>query len=320
MRHIITFTKQYLYEKITGGKTKSDRATREFLKGKCIAGSEKVKTTEEINQIIYDLIVSGKPFLAGRLGGGELSTMKIFDFEIKSRYEKIMNQMGTCAGMFPCTDAIGKRFMELMKSSLSEADVMGVWAQPFEKYYLNKYGEKALKTAYILDLEPWACPNKPWSAALEGKKVLIIHPFEETIKKQYQKREQIFEGTSILPQFQLETLKAVQTAAGATDARFSDWFQALDWMYEEAMKKDFDITIIGCGAYGFPLAAKLKQAGKQAIHLGGTTQIMFGIKGKRWIEGETFAYVQRFFNSAWVRPDSSEKPEGAKKVEGACYW
>ena len=320
MKHIITFTGQYIYEKMTSKKMKSDKATREFLREKRIAGSEKVKTAEEINEVIYDLILSGEPFFTGRLGGGELSTMKIFDFEIKSRYEKIMKQMETCAGVFPRTNETGKKFTELMLNSIPEADVMGVWAQPFETYYLNKYAKKDLKTAYILDLEPWACPAKPWTAALEGKKVLIVHPFEETIRKQYQKREQIFEGTNILPKFQLETLKAVQTAAGAKDTRFTDWFQALDWMYEETMKKDFDIAIIGCGAYGFPLAAKLKKAGKQAIHLGGTTQIMFGIKGRRWIEGETFAYVQRFFNSAWVRPDSSEKPDGAKKVEDACYW
>ena len=320
MKNILTFTRQYIYEELTRGQHKDDVATREFLRGKRIAGNEKVKTTEQINQIIYDLIVAGEPFLAGRLGGTELSTVKIYDFQIESRYEKIMAQMGTWSGMFPLTDEMGKRFTELMLQSITDADVMGVWAQPFEKYYLNRYGKKNLKTSYILDLEPWACPENPWSAALAEKKVLIVHPFEETIKHQYQKREKIFVGTNILPQFQLETLKAVQTVAGATDTRFSDWFQALDWMYEEAMKKDFDIAIIGCGAYGFPLAAKLKKAGKQAIHLGGTTQNLFGIKGNRWVEEEKFAYVRKFFNEDWVRPDASERPQGAQKVEGACYW
>ena len=57
------------------------------------------------------------------------------------------------------------------------------------------------------------------------------------------------------------------------------------------MKIDFDVAIIGCGAYGFPLAAKLKQAGKQAIHLAGATQLLFGIKGKRW---EEYQFQKRF--------------------------
>ena len=54
----------------------------------------------------------------------------------------------------------------------------------------------------------------------------------------------------------------------------------------------FDIAIIGCGAYGLPLAAKLKKEGRQAIHLAGVTQLMFGIKGKRWEENEAFTYVK----------------------------
>lgn len=41
-------------------------------------------------------------------------------------------------------------------------------------------------------------------------KVLVIHPFEDTIKSQYQKREKLFPGTDILPEFELKTLKAVR--------------------------------------------------------------------------------------------------------------
>ena len=62
-----------------------------------------------------------------------------------------------------------------------------------------------------------------------------------------------------MPEFELKTLKAVQTIAGEKDERFSTWFEALEYMFEETMKIDFDIAIIGCGAYGMPLAAKLKK-------------------------------------------------------------
>ena len=33
--------------------------------------------------------------------------------------------------------------------------------------------------------------------------------------------------------------------------------------------------------YGFPLAAEIKRMGRIAIHLGGVTQIMFGVIGSR---------------------------------------
>ena len=82
---------------------------------------------------------------------------------------------------------------------------------------------------------------------------------------------------------------------------------------------DFDIAIIGCGAYGMPLAAMLKKAGKQAIHLGGATQLLFGIKGRRWEENYP-SKIATFFNEYWVYPAESEKPKNASTVEMGCYW
>ena len=80
---------------------------------------------------------------------------------------------------------------------------------------------------------------------------------------------------------------------------------------------DFDIAIVGCGAYGLPLAAKIKEIGKQAIHLAGATQILFGIRGARW---DVRPEMQKYFNEYWIRPSDSERPKDAQSVEGACYW
>lgn len=46
---------------------------------------------------------------------------------------------------------------------------------------------------------------------------------------------------------------------------------------------DFDIASIGCGAYGLPLAGFImEELHKKAIYMGGGTQWLFGIKGRRW--------------------------------------
>ena len=121
----------------------------------------------------------------------------------------------------------------------------------------------------------------------------------------------------ILPEFELRTVTAVQTVAGQIDPRFKSWFDALDYMYDEAMKCDFDIALIGCGAYGFPLAAKLKKSGKMAIHMGGMLQVLFGIKGKRWDEDPI---VSKYYNDSWVRPGEDEKPKSSNVVVDGCYW
>lgn len=319
MRKKCIFLKYYIRSKLQEKNASPDRIRR-YLKNKSVVANEKVQTAEEINNCIKDMILSGNPFLAGRFGATELFCVRTFDFEVESKYDKALSQMENWSGFFPSKKELGDKFKNLMLDLIPEANVMGIWMLPFEEYYLNSYGNKQLKTTYLLDLEPWSSPEKPWSAALKGKKVLVIHPFKETIERQYKRREEIFPGTDILPKFELITLKAVQTVAGEEDNRFSTWFDALEWMYQEAMKIDFDIAIIGCGAYGFPLAAKLKQAGKQAIHLAGATQLLFGIKGKRWEENTAFAYVQKFFNDAWVYPSDEDKPNAADKVEGGCYW
>lgn len=320
MRHIIRFFSYYLHHKLVIGKNADAANIRDYLKNKKYVMGRRVQPANELNEMIAQKIVDGQSFLAGRFGATELSAIKTFDFAIKSKYNTVMQQMTQWSGFFPQDERLLTEFKDLMLSLIHEADVMGIWLLPFEDYYLNQYASKQLQTTYLLDLEPWSSPKNPWSAALKGKKVLVIHPFAETIQSQYTRREELFPGTEILPEFELITLKAVQTVAGEKDDRFNTWFDALDWMYEEAMKIDFDVAIIGCGAYGFPLAAKLKKSGKQAIHLAGATQLLFGIKGKRWEERKAFSYVQRFFNDAWVYPSEQDKPQNADKVEGGCYW
>ena len=127
----------------------------------------------------------------------------------------------------------------------------------------------------------------------------------------------MFADKRVLPKFKsLETIKAVQTIAG-NNSVFKDWFEALDFMKKEIDKKDFDIAIIGCGAYGFPLAAHVKRRGKKAIHMGGPTQMFFGIKGKRWEDNEKFKTI---INDYFVNPTDQDIPKDFNKVEGGCYW
>jgi len=178
-------------------------------------------------------------------------------------------------------------------------------------------------------LEPWnldSFSTKPWTSALKGKRVLVIHPFAETIDKQYHNyRTKIFEKKfkcdDILPEFDLITLKAIQTINFNSESqKYKDWFEALNFMVKQCEKIDFDVAIIGCGAYGLPLATAIKQMGKGAIHLGGATQLLFGIMGKRWeVEGykEIFDQIK---NEYWTRPLPEEKPQNADQIENGCYW
>lgn len=270
----------------------------------------------ETNSALKDLIYSGKPFMAARFGANEISVTAAYDFHVSSKIDKVANDLCKESGFFPHSEKELERFSELMKECSSYVDHLAIWYQPFEAYYIRTKMHKEITLSYLRHFEPWYSDD-PWTKALYGKKVLVIHPFSDTIRSQYARRTKLFVNKDILPEFELYTVKAVQTIAWQEDPRFQSWFEALEYMYKEAMKTEFDIALIGCGAYGFPLAAKLKAAGKQAIHLGGVLQILFGIKGKRWDQD---AKVSSLYNEYWVYPSESETPQKASIVENGCYW
>lgn len=258
--------------------------------------------------------------MIGRYGASEsyvTSEAIAIEMGIKKRIKKeSLFGLYRNAGVFPYGKEMAYRFGMLMKEISVEADILAVHKAPMSNYLVDNICRKDIILTSLPNIEPYYF-DKPWTSSLKGKRVLVIHPFEKTIWSQYQRREKLFANPDILPEFELRTLKAVQTIAGEKDDRFQDWVEALYFMRDKALSIDFDVAILGCGAYGFPLAALLKRAGKQAIHLGGATQILFGIKGGRW---DTHPVISKLYNEYWVRPDTSEVPRKAKDIENACYW
>ncbi|GGG42524.1 hypothetical protein GCM10011414_10120 [Croceivirga lutea] len=273
-------------------------------------------------------ILSNEPVLIARLGATEFKCIsgyinqkrgvrKYADFILnKTDTLKIDNsvieQAKLWSGIFPGNTNTINKFVEKSIEDLKEVDILGIWLK--ENYLLRQNIEKKYQIP-LKDIEPYYHQN-PWSKALENKKVLIIHPFTETIKNQYLKRSLLFKNQDVLPNFDLKVIKSVQSIAGQA-VGFKDWFSALDHMKNQMDNTDYDIAIIGCGAYGMSLGAHAKRKGKQAIHLGGATQIMFGIKGSRWDNHPT---ISKFYNNEWVRPSESEAPRNKEVVEEACYW
>lgn len=149
--------------------------------------------------------------------------------------------------------------------------------------------------------------------------MLVVSPFEETIRKQYEKRKLLFKNPDVLPDFELVTLKAVQGIGDSKkDLPYKDWFEALEDMKSKISKIDFDIALIGAGAYGMFLGAHCKELGKKAVHMGGATQLLFGIKGRRW---DTF-FEKTLYNENWTRVSQKETPAGLEKFEEGtfAYW
>lgn len=68
---------------------------------------------------------------------------------------------------------------------------------------------------------------------------------------------------------------------------------------------DYDVAIVGAGAYSLPLAAHARDAGHAAIQMSGATQLLFGIKGKRWDDHLSFPSSTILPGSVPTRPRAS---------------
>lgn len=274
------------------------------------------------HDLIKQILQNRTPLMITRFGSNELSAIAHYvrnrTKENKKPYPKsIIHHLNNNAGFFPPNEKYIDKFCMEFIDCIRNADIVGVWFNDFEDYACNEYCPSA-NLVELGCLEPYHF-QYPWSSILKDKKVLVIHPFSETINHQYNaNRSLLFSNPEVLPDFRLETLRSVQSIAGL-HVPFKTWFDALEYMRGQIAMKDFDIAIIGAGAYGLPLAKFVKEIGKQAIHLGGATQILFGIKGHRW-ETEYKNTTGKIFNEYWVRPSESEKPKGAEKVENSCYW
>lgn len=279
-------------------------------------------TAEQGNDIIANAIRTGKPCMIARYGSIELKTATdtiAVDLGIrKSVRGTTIAPLCNNAGFFPNDESLAEKFGKLMIESSADMDILAVWYSTMEPYMIKHYAPRAtLVNPY--SLEPYYYKN-PWSYELKGKKVLVIHPFTETIQKQYERKEKLFVDKMVLPEFELITLKAVQSIGGQSD-RFMTWFDALSWMEERIDEIDFDVALIGCGAYGFNLASYVKQKGKIGIQIGGALQLLFGIKGHRWTDHPgAYPVLNKMFNDYWVFPPKEDIPPAAKSVENACYW
>lgn len=289
---------------------------RVFHKSIVNYAGRKIIAAESANELIGEMIRSDKPFAVSRFGSTELSVL--LSREV-CKYHRLYrnNDKNLCmlSGFFPDDKHLIDQFCEMMLHEIAQIDLLGVWFSSLEEYIVGEYMHDT-KLTYLTAVEPYIYKN-PWSKMLEGKKVLVVHPFEESILKQYFRREKLFKDSNVLPQFELKTLKAVQTIAGEKDERFATWFDALGYMKDEIKKIDFDIAIIGCGAYGMPLTIEIKKMGRKAVHMGGATQILFGIKGARWDENPT---ISGMYNEYWIRPGKNEQCKDSSAVEGGCYW
>ncbi len=283
-----------------------------------------VLSVEAGNAWLLNALREGRPFAAGKIGSSEcwascwhLRLHRFYKYTWRSPSFGELD-LAEQSGVFPKTQPCFQTFVQAFLEGIAELDLAAVWFNPGEHQILSSKAPGA-RRCEIQSLEPWFSSFEPWTSALAGKRVLVVHPFDETIHSQYGRRKEIWRARpELLPEFSLQTLKSPY---GFSKNGFTDWAGMLDWMKEEMRRMDrgkgFDVALIGCGAAGIPLAAHAKIMGKAAIHLGGPLQLLFGIRGRRWDQRPEF---QPLFNASWCRPAEHETPPEFSRVDHGGYW
>lgn len=309
----------FSYYLSSGFRTAYAKLTNKKFRSKYYAGHF-VLPNKKSNELLIKAIIKGEPFMFGRHGSNELriATEGLFylqGIQKDVQIQRLKHSFEHC-GLYPMDLETIVKFYRLIEESSQSTDIYGTFRMIMEDYYIRNHMKHNVILTNLNAMDFWQY-EVPFTSALKGKDVLVIHPLAELISNQYKNRDKLFANDNVLPEFNLKTIKAVQTIAGQRDNRFADWFEALEYMHQKSKEIKYDVALLGCGAYGMPLASRLKSDGKVVIYVGGVLQMLFGIKGGRW---DNHPIASQLYNQYWVRPCGNDVPAKSKQVENGCYW
>ncbi|WP_051335541.1 hypothetical protein [Methylocapsa acidiphila] len=277
----------------------------------------------EAGPILAAALREGRPLAAGKLGFTELLALNHFlqRSEARAHHQEpapypryAFETLYINSGVFPQDDESYDRFGAVYQAAVENIDVLVSWGLAGENKIFNTLARNAT-LAHRESFEAYFSDD-PWTANLEGKRVIVVSPFVDTIRQQYARRTLLWQDQRVLPEFTLLTIRA-PFSAGLVPPKHPDWIAAVNDLKAQMDALDYDAVLIGAGAFSLPLATHAKLRGKVGVHLGGVLQILFGVYGNRWKEDKQF---QQFFNDYWVRPQQTETPQDVDKNENACYW
>lgn len=260
-------------------------------------------------------------FYYGKVGTTELLALEHSDrclrppWPVAASWRRPAQRLYVDSGFFPVARDEFERFIVTYRSSVADLDGICLWQDdPFLCHYEKMLAAQLCPHARRITY--FALTSRVLEE-LAGLRWLVVSSFPKTMKHQSSRLAEIHRGKSWGPRLQKQG-QAIEflpcpTFASLAPSPYQSWSDGLDRLTEAACRVDFDVALIGAGAWSLPLAARIKASGRSAIHLGGQTQLIFGIKGSRW---ESYG----IYNDSWVTADPAETPRNRNKVEDGCYW
>ena len=143
---------------------------------------------------------------------------------------------------------------------------------------------------------------------LKNKKILVLSPFVELVD--YQHKNNVHKIFNNFPEFDLLTFKTPYTFLNS--GPHNNFFETLEFIYEQISQLDFDIALLSCGTYAALLIDKITTIlRKSAIYMGRGGNYMFGIDPQR--DGASRPH--------WITEiPESMIPNNFRKIEDGVYW
>jgi hypothetical protein len=274
---------------------------------------------EQLHARITQAIKTAEPMAVGRLGGVEGLIVRWacgipggLPLSLRRPIYRETTIGATNAGIRPRNRESYRLFGNLAYEALGHMDLRGVWKTDDEAVVLSR-----LLSAPVFNVEtiaPSISNPEHWMRAMDGKRVLVVSPFETTIQRQIPHLAKVWSGANWKPEVDFRIVKFPYLI---DESYPESWWEVYNRIGTVVSEGDYDVALFGCGGLGLPFAALAKAAGRVGIHLGGHLQLLFGICGQRHLDQHWHGVS---INSHWVRPDESEVPQSAQRVENRCYW
>lgn len=293
---------------------------------------------QNINDKINKLFLDGDNFSLVRVGNTEGYFLNSY-FNNTTPVKEYYDWLAIVAGVYPVADSFLKtEWYRRNEEAIKNSDILGFvdiseeikndakFLSQFcgrKKEFFFKNEIEVLDPVFLLGGEKI---DDLWTKNLKGKKVLVVSSHEKTIKSQYNNMKKIWgENLDDIAGFDLVGVIKPPFHPATDDRQFNgcnSWDLTLDYLYNIISEYEYDVLLVGAGAYSPCIADFAKKSGKIGITLCGAIQIYFGILGTRWVDGSDFQNWKSLANESWVFPFEEDLPQHKERFHSfeKSYW
>jgi hypothetical protein len=274
------------------------------------------------NNILNELIMKKDPFLIVRIGYAVGIVTSCIEQNMQPPPKQI-SQLQTHDGIYCTSMDDVKIYTQEYSNAIKNATYLAAFPSLYIKvqnFFIKQYSKNVLHNRVLEPFHSILENDTPWTHGLLGKKILIVNPFIDSMKKQMDNNFQMFKNNKIFLDGQ-EIIYYKPFNCLANNRPHKNWIETCEIMKESISKLDFDIALLGCGGYGLPLSNFIySKLNKSAIYIGGGLQLLFGIMGGRWENQPMWKKIMDESESQFIRPSNDEIIKNKDTIENACYW